>query len=122
MSINIDQVEDVEQAIADKAEYLMGQVECMLYKARSWTARTHGLRRRRPLLYSCIQDCIPKVYGRYLDTHRAEDVPVLAQLADELGDMKSPSRATPPRRSALHDHYGSRRSVQPARRISLRRR
>ena len=42
------------------------------------------------LLYSCIQDCIPKVYGRYLDTHRAEDVPVLAQLADELGDMKVP--------------------------------
>ena len=81
MSINIDQVEDVEQAIADKAEYLMGQVECMLYKARSWTARTHGLRRSDAALF-LHPGLHTEVYGRYLDTHRAEERPVLAQLAD----------------------------------------
>lgn len=90
MSINIDQVEDVEQAIADKAEYLMGQVECMLYKGAVMDGKDTRAAKEATLLYSCIQDCIPKVYGRYLDTHRAEDVPVLAQLADELGDMKVP--------------------------------
>ena len=88
LSINIDKVEDVERAMADKTEYLMGQVECMLYKGAVMDGHDTRAAKEATLLYSCIQDCIPKVYGRYLDTHRAEDVPVLAQLADELGSMR----------------------------------
>lgn len=90
MSINVDQVEDAEQAMADKAEYLMGQVECMLYKGAVMDGKDTRAAKESTLLYSCIQECIPKIYGRYLDTHRAEDVPVLAQLADELGAMRVP--------------------------------
>ena len=60
MSINIDQVEDVEQAIADKAEYLMGQVECMLYKGAVMDGKDTRAAKEATLLYSCIQDCIPK--------------------------------------------------------------
>ena len=90
MSINVDQVEDAEQAMADKAEYLMGQVECMLYKGAVMDGKDTRAAKESTLLYSCIQECIPKIYGRYLGTHRAEDVPVLAQLADELGAMRVP--------------------------------
>lgn len=90
LSIDLDRVEDPGAAMADKTEYLMGQVECILYKGSPPSSGDSRAARDSSLLYSCVQECVPAVYKRYASTHDQKDVPVLEQLADALAGMRVP--------------------------------